>query len=262
MGGVLLRSSSIMVATSGTIAAAVWTCGFWLDGLAGKYAADRSPCNLGKYSLVDALTHLVVCWSLDCFSANANAGDFDAMSFRASIRWIACGLAIACCLRTHADGGAVVDRGRCGAYDATIFLAPVPPSAGAIDFSILLSRSGEPQLIVPVHVRAEGPNGAWTEGQMHDADSGNRLLRACSLTLGSSGPWRISIQVGENTADFRSFEISVNPAPPPWRASLPWMILWIPVALLLVAREILVAGQRRRRGAWDDSNHFSATILR
>jgi hypothetical protein len=113
-----------------------------------------------------------------------------------------------------------------------------------------------------VHVRAEGPNGAWTEGQMHDADSGNRLLRACSLILGSSGTWRISIQVGENAADFRSFEISVNPAPPPWRASLPWMFLWIPVALLLVAREILVAGQRRRRGAWDDSNRFSATILR
>ncbi len=184
------------------------------------------------------------------------------MSFRASIPWLACGLAIACCLRAQADGGAVVDRGRYGAYDATIFLAPVPPSAGAIDFSILLSRSGEPQLIVPVHIRAEGPNGSWTEGEMHDADSGNRLLRACSLTLGSSGTWRISIQIGENTADFRSFEISVNPAPPPWRASLPWMILWIPVALLLVAREILVAGQRRRRGAWDDSNHFSATILR
>ena len=184
------------------------------------------------------------------------------MSFRASIRLIACGLAVACCLRTHADGGAVVDRGRYGVYDATIFLSPVPPSTGVIDFSILLSRSGEPQLSVPVHVRAEGPNGAWTEGQMHDADSGNHLLRACSLTLGSSGPWRISIQVGENTADFRSFEISVNPATPPWRASLPWMILWIPVALLLVAREILVAGQRRRRGAWDDSNHFSATILR
>lgn len=180
----------------------------------------------------------------------------------APIKWIACGLAIACCMQAHADGGAVVDRGRCGAYDATIFLSPVPPSAGAIDFSILLSLSGEPQLTVPVHVRAEGPNGAWTEALMHDADSGNRLFRACSLTLGSSGNWKISIQVGENTADFRSFEISVNPAPPPWRASLPWMFLWIPVALLLVAREILAAGQRRRRGAWDASNRFSATILR
>ncbi len=184
------------------------------------------------------------------------------MNLLASIKWIACGLAISFCIQAHADGGAVVDRGRYGEYDATVFLSPVPPSAGAIDFSILLSLSGEPQLTVPVHVRAEGPNGAWTEAVMHDAESGNRLLRACSLTLATSGAWKIFIHVGENTSNCRSFDIFVNPAPPPWRASLPWMVLWIPVALLLVAREILAANQRRRRGASVDSNRFSATMLR
>lgn len=180
---------------------------------------------------------------------------------KSPINWIACVLALAFCIQSDADGGAVVDRGRYGEYDATIFLSPIPPTTGAIDFSILLSRDGEPQLNIPVRLRADGPNGAFVEAEMHDADSGNRLLRACSMTLGSPGIWLISVRVGEKSSQSKSFEITVNPSPPPWRASLPWMFLWIPVTLLIVAREVLVARQRRRRGAWNDFNSSSATIL-
>ncbi len=190
------------------------------------------------------------------------------MKLDAMMKWIARVLAVACCIRAHADGGAVVDRGHYGAFDVTVFLSPVPPCAGAIDFSILVSRNGEPQLSTPVHVRADGPGGAWNEVEMHSADSGNRLLRACSLTLGSPGVWRISILIGDGVSDRGSFDISVNPAPPPWRASLPWMVLWIPAALILVAREKLITNQRRRRGAWRESDQagsnperFSASIL-
>ncbi len=173
---------------------------------------------------------------------------------RSAAQWIACACVLSGAAWARADGGAVIDRGRYGAYDATVFIAPIAPSVGEIDLSMLLTRDGQPQLDVPVHVRADGPNGALSQTQMGESTAGNRLLRACSLTLGSPGLWRVSIAIGQEKADGGTFQVTINPPPPKWRVWLPWMVLWIPVAALIVTREILVARQRRDRQAWDVSH--------
>lgn len=254
-----------MADASGTCDPAIGIGRVGLDGLAGEHAANGIAIGLDCASMVGACARCMVRRHLDRLSTDANARDLDAMKRGAWMKWFACtAAAITCCMHTHADGGAVVDRGRYGAYDVTVFLSPVPPSAGVIDFSMLVSHNGEPQFGVPVRVRAEGADGTWHESEMHGADAGNRLMRACSLSLGSSGKWRVTVRIGDDKANSGAFEIFVNPAPPPWRTWLPWMVLWIPVALILIAREVLVTRQRRLRGAWNasDPERFSATILR
>lgn len=162
-------------------------------------------------------------------------------------RAILVAITIGCGSSSQADGGAVVDRGRYGPYDATVFISPVPPRVGVVDFSVLLSKGGEPQLTVPIRVRADGPDGASSECEMHGADSGNRLLRAGDLKINSPGIWRIAVAFGAESA---TFEITVGAAPQRWESLLPWLGLWIPAALLMIAREVLANHQRQRRSAW------------
>jgi len=174
---------------------------------------------------------------------------------RSASQLIACACVLSGAAWARADGGAVIDRGRYGAYEATVFITPIAPSAGEIDLSMLLTRDGQPQLDVPVHVRADGPNGALSQTQMGESTTGNRLLRACALQLGSPGLWQVSIAIGQEKADGGTFQVTVHPPPPKWRVWLPWMVLWIPVVALIVVREILVARQRRNRGAWNETHH-------
>lgn len=152
--------------------------------------------------------------------------------------------------RAVADGGAVVDRGRYGAFDVTVFLSPISPTAGPVDISMLIARSGEPQIDLPVRVRMVGPSGVVEEFALERADSGNRLLMSGSCDLESAGNWQCTIRIGNDARDQGAFPLTIAPAPAHWVTMLPWMLLWVPIALLLVAREMLVARQRTSRHAW------------
>ncbi|MSR69739.1 MAG: hypothetical protein EXS17_05260, partial [Phycisphaerales bacterium] len=184
---------------------------------------------------------------MDNHSADANARD--GITVKRALAVLSITIA-ALSSRAFADGGAVVDRGRYGAFDVTVFLTPIPPTAGKVDLSMLLSRGGEPQIDLPVRVRAVGPSGIVEEVQLGAAETGNRLLRSGSLALEMAGTWHFTVQVGSDASDRGSFTLKVAPAPPPWRAFLPWMLLWIPVAILMIAREVLVHRQRVARHAW------------
>ena len=154
-----------------------------------------------------------------------------------------------------ADGGAVVDRGRYGLFDVTVFVSPVPVTEGMVDISVLVSQDGRPLCDIPTHVRAVGPTGIINEITLTAADSGNRLLVAGSLALDMPGVWDVSIDIGHDSTSRGAFTLKVAPAPPPWRAFLPWMLLWIPVAILMIAREVLVHRQRVVRHAWESGGH-------
>ncbi len=155
-------------------------------------------------------------------------------------------------LASHAaaDGGAVVDRGRYGAFDVTVFLAPIPPTTGAIEISMLIARSGEPQLDVAVRVRMVGPSGVVDEITLERSASGNRLLWSGPLDVDLAGVWKCAIHIGSDARDQGSFTLTVAPAPDHWVTMLPWMLIWIPVAVVIALRESLVARQRASRHAW------------
>ncbi len=152
----------------------------------------------------------------------------------------------------HADGGAVVDRAMYGAFDVTVFLSPIPPTEGVVDFSMLISRNGEAQVGLPGSLRAVGPSGIVTEVVFGAATSGNRLLHEARVALELPGTWEISVQIASDPHDVGSFIIGVAPAPAAVTTVLPWMLLWIPIAVLIIMRERLVQRQRATRHAWED----------
>lgn len=185
---------------------------------------------------------------LDHSAADADARDGIALKR-------ACFILAAVCLalipsHATADGGAVVDRGRYGAFDVTVFLSPISPMTGPVDLSMLVARSGDPQLDVSVRVRMIGPSGVVEEFALERADSGNRLLWSGSCDLAHAGIWQCVIRIGSDARDQGAFALTIAPAPAHWVTLLPWMLIWIPIALLLVARERLVARQRTSRHAW------------
>ncbi len=148
--------------------------------------------------------------------------------------------AFALASQVRADGGAVVDRGRYGPFDVTVFVAPVPVTEGRADLSILIAHDGTPRIDLPVRIRAVDPEGRVSESTLGDGDGSNQLLRAGVLTLDSPGEWTVSIQIADRSDATGTFTLTVAPAPPHWRTLLPWMLLWIPIALLMVVRERLV----------------------
>ncbi len=145
------------------------------------------------------------------------------------------------------DGGAVVARIEVGESALVVFVAPVPPHAGDVELSFLLTHRGQADSTTPISFTASGPAGVARAGIVESAREGDRFARSALLAL-TEGEWVVDAQV-QGTPSMRvQVAIAVGPAPPPWMSSLVWMLVWVPVAAIIIVRERLVRRQRAARG--------------
>ncbi len=146
-------------------------------------------------------------------------------------------LPLAIAASAHGDGGALVARGTVQGEAAAVFLRPVPPTVGLVEIEAV-SRPW----------RASPPRMRMTLGDLElvaasAASELDPLASVAIFDLPAAGRWRLEIETGEPEAMVA--EIPIGEAPPPWRARLPWMLAWIPMAAIAVA----IAGSRRRGAA-------------
>lgn len=178
------------------------------------------------------------------------------------MNWLGCTVTLrllvaACCALAIvqdavADGGIVIDRGRCGEHEMVIY-ADRPPAVGEVDISVLLSRDGRWAGDESVSLLMRSASGELVRATLEQNPSGERLLRSATVNIAQAGVWKIDVWVDPAGGARRSFEIAVAEAPPRWQEMILWGLLWIPVAVVIILRELLVRRQRSERGAWVQS---------
>lgn len=137
-------------------------------------------------------------------------------------------LAIAAAERGAAgDGGALVARGEVGGVAAAVFILPVPPRVGEVEVEAV----GRPWRDSPP--RIEMRLGDLLVAASAEPCPEDPLASRAVLVLPEAGIWALRV---ESTAGRLEARIPVAEAAPPWRARLPWMLLWVPALLLLGVR--------------------------
>ncbi|NBX35674.1 MAG: hypothetical protein EBR10_00395 [Planctomycetes bacterium] len=148
-----------------------------------------------------------------------------------------------------ADGGAVVDRGAWGGGHFVLWVNPAPPTAGPAEWTLLhtpapTTAPATAPTSMRFALRLEGDGGAWQEGNFDPASEGS-VMHTCNTTLPFAGEWTVTLKCDRPDWPTHTVAIRVQPAPAAWQSALPWMVLWIPAACLVVLRESLAARQRR-----------------
>ena len=149
--------------------------------------------------------------------------------------------------RAWAGHGGVVqlNRAAAGPYALSVWTQPAPPTAGPWQVDVAVMReTGMPVSDAVVRVRAEPLSGTTPPVETdarREADPLGVRYRA-SLTLGTAGPWRVSVSVaGPAGPGALTFPVDVEPASRRW---------WIGAAALGAAGLAVlgvVAVARRRR---------------
>jgi hypothetical protein len=146
-----------------------------------------------------------------------------------------------------ADGGAVVVRMSVGESTLVGFVQPVPPVAGEIELSFLLTHAGSADATTPITLTLLRAGVAAKSVRIDGARGSDGLARSTVVSL-DEGEWIVEAVVLGDPAMRARYALAVGPAPAHWLRMAPWMLVWVPIAGLIVARERLVAG-RRGRGA-------------
>ncbi len=148
------------------------------------------------------------------------------------------------------DGGAVVARQTLGDESLVVLVSPVPPTEGEVEISCMRSVSGLAFSALPIRVDAVGPAGERVTATATDPSDKDRFMQSCVISLRPHGTWKVSVSLNSSPTPTVECTLVVSPAPAPWQTLLPWMLAFVPVALLVVLRERLAAAQRGRRQAW------------
>jgi hypothetical protein len=137
----------------------------------------------------------------------------------------------------RADGGTVRLSERRGAYQITVFTAPLPLRAGPVDVSVLVQDAitGETIPQAKVVVRAtprDRPQDAVSYPATTEPAT-NKLLHAAVFELSRPGWWEldVTVQAGHGPAVAHLAVEAAEPLPP-WRSLWPW-VAWPAVAVLL-----------------------------
>jgi hypothetical protein len=96
-----------------------------------------------------------------------------------------------------ADGGAMQWRERAGSYIVTVFTAPVPLRPGPVDFSVMLQRAADNEVVLDAAIALRLTKAGETDilGDATHAQATNKLLYSASLRPPAPGVWRLQVQV-------------------------------------------------------------------
>jgi hypothetical protein len=113
-----------------------------------------------------------------------------------------------------ADGGAVQWRERAGPYTVTVFTAPVPARAGPVDFSVLVQRAADNEVVLDavVALRLTMAGEVDVRGEATHDQATDKLLYSANLNPRKPGVWQLEVQVrgadgnGSTTGPIRLLE--------------------------------------------------------
>jgi hypothetical protein len=135
----------------------------------------------------------------------------------------------------NADGGAIRLSEKKGGYRITVFSAPTPLRAGAVDISVLVqdASTGDPLPQALVTVRMVKSERLALEYPATSETATNKLLRAAQFELPEPGRWAFEVQVqGSHGMAVIGGELEAAEPSPRWLEVWPW-IGWPALAIAL-----------------------------
>lgn len=151
--------------------------------------------------------------------------------------WMALALAAGGGVRASADGGAPVASVRVGDAAWTLLVSPASPSVGPVEFTLLGPM--DPAAVI----RIWEPEGGPVQELRLQARNGI-IGRVASASMDTPGECRFQVTMEGMDTPLVSGTLPVAPAAPPWQARLPWLLAWLPMAVVLALR---ARAQRARR---------------
>jgi hypothetical protein len=151
-----------------------------------------------------------------------------------------------------ADGGSMRLTGKRGRYQITVFTAPTPLRAGAVDISALVqdASTGDPMTPVKVTVRMTKPGGLALKYPATTEAATNKLFRAAQFELPEPGRWTLEVEIqGSHGLAVIGGEVDAAEPLPRWRELWPW-IGWPALAIPLFAIHQFFARRTRITGSW------------
>ena len=159
-------------------------------------------------------------------------------------------LACAIASRSVADGGQVIATATLGQEHAVMMVNPSMPRVGLVAVIVRVSSGLEPfECTLTAHSQLDAPPIQCILGADPDG-LGQRGLIECA----EASVWTISARVSTALGVLQlQGELQVSPVPPNWQIQLPWIVLWLPFAMLLLLRQCA----RRRIIHYDDTRAVS-----
>ena len=125
-----------------------------------------------------------------------------------------------------ADGGSMRLTGKRGGYRITVFTAPAPFRAGAVDVSALVqdASTGDPMTPAKVIVRMTKPARLALEYPATTEAATNKLFRAAQFELPEPGRWALEVQVqGSHGLGVIGGDLEAVEPLPRWHEMWPWI---------------------------------------
>lgn len=152
------------------------------------------------------------------------------------------------CAPANADGGAIRLSESKGGYRITVFSAPTPLRAGAVDISVLVqdASTGVPLPQTSTSIRMIKSGRLALEYPATSEAATNKLLQATQFELPEPGRWELQVQVeGVHGRTVIAGELEAAESLPRWHEQWPW-IAWPAIAIVLfVIHQVLE--QRNRK---------------
>jgi hypothetical protein len=129
------------------------------------------------------------------------------------------------CSSVKADGGSIRLSEKKGGYHITVFSAPTPLRAGAVDISVLVqdAATGDPLTQSLVTVRMIKSGRPALEFAATSEAATNKLLQAAQFELPDPGRWEIQVEVeGLHGRTVIAGELEAAEPLPRWRELWPW----------------------------------------
>jgi hypothetical protein len=152
------------------------------------------------------------------------------------------------CAPVSADGGSLRLSGKKGGYQVTVFTAPTPFRAGAVDISALVqdASTGDPMTQMQVTVRMTKPGSPALEYPATTEAATNKLFRAAQFELPEPGRWEMQVQVeGLHGLTVFSAEVEAAEPLPRWQQMWPWIGWPLVVIALFGIQQVLVKRKGR-----------------
>jgi hypothetical protein len=155
------------------------------------------------------------------------------------------------CAPARSDGGSIRLSGKKGGYQITVFTAPTPFRAGAVDVSALVQDISTGELMSQVQVTIRMIKSGRIAFELPATPEGatNKLFRAAQFELPEPGRWEMQVRVdGSHGEAVIGGEVDAAERLPRWREMWLW-IGWPALAIALFGIHLGLERQRKRSPA-------------